>query len=208
MKLMITILMLAFCATGAMAQQTLTYGWEDGVATTLGTFGNVGEQVNVNDFSHTGDHSLYLTEDPIASTPQAFVAWIAGLQQGDEVTVSFWAYDDTPSAAPSSRIWASYSTDDITEYVGSAGGNSTYSDGTGWSELAWTWTVDLVNDPPRTALVIQFRLYSGAEGTGLNTYWADDVTVTAPDHCQIFFPNMDPVGTEYSTFGGVKALYR
>jgi len=204
---MITILMLAFCATGAMAQQTLTYGWEDGIATTLGTFGNVGEQVNVNDFSNTGDHSLYLTEDPIGSTPQAFVGWIAGLQDGDEVTASFYAWDDTPGASPSGRIWASYSSDDITDYQGSAGGNGDYSDGTGWSELAWTWTFD-GSDPDRTALVIQLRMYSGADGSGENTYWVDDVTITAPDHCQIFFPNQEPVGTEYSSFGGVKALYR
>jgi len=91
--------------------------------------------------------------------------------------------------------------------VGSTGGNDAYSDGTGWSELAWTWTVDLVNDSPRIALVIQVRLYSGAAAPE-NIYWVDDVTVTAPDHCQIFFPNQDPVGTEFSTFGGVKALYR
>lgn len=207
MKLMITILMLAFCATGAMAQQTLTYGWEDGVATTLGIYGDVDEQINVNDFSHTGDHSLYLTEtDTGTGTPQAFVAWIAGLQDGDEVTVSFWAYDVTPDASPGTRIWASYSSDDINDYQGSAGGNGDYSAGTGWSELAWTWTVDLASDPDRTALVIQARLY-GADPS-VDEYWIDDVTVTAPDHCQIFFPNQDPVGTEFSSFGGVKALYR
>ncbi len=206
MKLMITILMLAFCATGAMAQQTLTYGWEDGVGTALGTYGAVGETTNVNDFSHTGDHSLYMTEDPLSSTPQVFVAWIAELQHGDEVTVSFWTYDDTPDASPSSRIWGHYTSNDVNDYQGSASGGLDYSSGIGWEELTFTWVIDLLGDPDRTALCVEFRLYS-AEGLQ-GPYYCDDVTVTAPDHAQIFFANDEPVGTEYSSFGGVKALYR
>lgn len=206
MKLMITILMLAFCATGAMAQQTQTYGWEDGIATTLGVFGAIGMEANVNDFSHTGDHSLYLTEDPLDSTPQAFVAWIAELQHGDVVTVSFWTYDATPDASPSSRIWGHYTSNDITDYQGSASGNGDYSTGIGWEEQSFTWTVDLASDPDRTALCVEYRLYSAIDAQG--PYYCDDVTVTAPDQALIFFPNMDPVGTEYSSFGGVKALYR
>ena len=208
MKLMITILILAFCATGALAQtQTLTYGWEDGVATHLGTYGNVGETINVGDFAHTGTHSLYMTEDPIGSTPQVFVAWIAALQDGDEVTVSFWSYDDTPDASPSSRIWAHYTSYDILDYQGSAGGNEVYSDGTGWVEQSFTWTVDLATNPDRVALCIEFRMYSS--DPPLNIYWCDDVTVTAPDEAQIFFADDDPVvANDETTFGGVKALYR
>ena len=207
MKLMITILMLAFCATGALAQQTLTYGWEDGVATHLGTFGNVGEAINVDNFAHTGTHSLYMTEDPIDGTPQVFVAWIAALQHGDEVTVSFWSFDDTPDASPSSRIWAHYTSNAILDYQGSAGGNGDYTPGTGWSEQSFTWTVDLLGDPDRTALCIEFRLYSAVGLPG--PYYCDDVTVTAPEEAQIFFADDDPVVANVeTTFGGVKALYR
>jgi hypothetical protein len=208
---MMTVLMLAVCATGAWAQQTETFGWEDGVSTALGTFGNVGELVNVNDFAYTGNHSLYMTENPIDGTPQVFVAWIVGLLDGDEVTVSYWTYDDTPGASPSSRIWGHYTDNDINSYLGSASGNGTYSAGTGWEEQGWTWTADIASNPDRTALCVEFRMYSSA-GTppdpDLNYYWCDDVTVTAPDHCLIFLPDEDPVSTEDTTFGSVKALFR
>jgi len=207
MKLMITVLMLAVCATGAMAQQTASYGWEDGVGTHLGTYGNVGITENVNDFSHTGNNSLYMTEDPIGSTPQVFLAWVHGVQTGDEVTVSWYSYDDTPSASPSSRVWGHYTSDDITSYEGSASGSLDYTTGIGWEEQTHTFVCDLV-DPDATALCIEFRLYSGAVGE--DYYWVDDITVTAPDGTTIFLPNQDPVpnSDSVSTMDAVKALYR
>jgi len=215
MKLMITVLMLTVCATGAMAQISASYGWEDGIGTALGTYGNVGELVNVNDFSHTGSHSLYMTEDPLSSTPQVFLAWVHGVQTGDEVTVSWWSYDDTPGAVspdyyPRSRVWGHYSSDDITTYEGSASGGADYTTGIGWEEQTHTFVCDLV-DPDATALVIEFRLYSGTSALGdpLNYFWADDITVTAPEGTTIFLPNQEPVGTtETTTMDGVKALYR
>lgn len=208
MKLMITVLMLAVCATGAMAQQTQSYGWEDGVGTHLGTYGNVGITENVSDFAYSGSHSLYMTEDPIGSTPQVFLAWVHGVQDGDEVTVSWYSYDDTPGGSPSSRVWGHYTSDDITTYEGSAGGNDAYTTGIGWELQSHTFVVALV-DPDATALCIEFRLYSGAVDSGLDYYWVDDISVTAPDHAQIFLPNEEPVSTEtISTMDGVKALYR
>jgi len=205
---MITILMLAFFATGAMAVQTESYGWEDGVGTHLGTYGNVGDAINVNDFSHTGDHCLYATEDPNGGTPQIYVAWIANLQDGDVVDASFWTYDDTPGGNPSARISAHYTSDDINDYQGAAGYSPTYPAGTGWEEMPYSWTCDFVSDPDRTALCIEFRLYSPTEDPPSGPFYCDDVTVTAPDHALIFFPDEDPVATEFSSFGSVKALYR
>ena len=208
MKLMITLLLLVVCATGAWAQQTDTFGWEDGISTHLGFFGNLGPHANVNDFSHTGTHSLWMTEDPLGDTPQIYVAWVYGLLDGDEVTVSFWSWDDTPDAAvyPRTRIWGHYSSNDITDYQGSAGGNADYTTGIGWEEQGYTWTVDLASDPDRTALVVEFRLYSAIDAVG--PYYCDDITVTAPDHARIIFPDDEPVGTEESSFGSLKALYR
>lgn len=208
MKLMITFLMLAVCATGAWAQQTETFGWEDGVSTHLGFFGNLGVAENVDTMSHTGDRSLYMTEDPVDGTPQIYVAWIYGLLEGDEVTASFWSYDDTPDDPfyPRTRIWAHYSSNDIEDYQGSASGNDAYTTGIGWEEQSHTWTIDLLSNPDRTALVVEFRLYS-AEGLA-GPYYCDDITVTAPDHAVIVLANEEPVGTVDSSFGSVKALFR
>ncbi len=200
-----TVLALAAAAGLAPAQQTQTYGWEDGGFTSLGTYGNVGVQEVVTDVVHSGTYALHMTEDPVGGTPQVFLAWVGGLQDGDQITCSFWTYDDTPGASPSSRIWGHYTTsDDITNYTGSAGGNDTYSAGNGWEEQSFTWTFD-GSDPDHQAFVLEFRMYSS---TGAVDYWVDDVTVTAPEYAQIIFPNMNPVTAEAGTWSGVKALYR
>ena len=96
MKLMTAILMVAFVATGAMAQQTLTYGWEDGIGTVLSVYGNVGETINDGGFANTGSHSLYCNEDPEGGTPEVYLAVVTNLNFGDQVTASFFGYDDTP----------------------------------------------------------------------------------------------------------------
>lgn len=201
----LTILALAtLCATGALAQQTLSYGWEDGYSTAFGFDGNVGGMANVIDVVHTGTNALYGYEEPLGGTPQMFVAWIDGLHDGDVVTASFWAYDDSPGVAPSARIWAHYTGDHFLTYSGSAGGNDTYSAGTGWEELAWTWTYD-GSDPTHEGLMIEFRMYSAA---GAVDYWCDDVTITAPEHARIWFPNQNPVPNEVESWGCVKSLFR
>ncbi len=79
---------------------------------------------------------------------------------GDEVTASFNGWDSTPDASPSMRIWGHWAAnDDITSYAGSAGGNNTYTDGSGWNEVSHTWTVPDPQDD-EFALVIEARLYS------------------------------------------------
>ena len=72
----------------ASAVQTVNYGWE-GTETILGMYPENGVIAQIaTDPVHGGSQSLYL-ERVAESTPQAFVAWIVGLSDGDEVTGSF-----------------------------------------------------------------------------------------------------------------------
>ncbi|MBC8422809.1 hypothetical protein H8E07_01680 [bacterium] len=203
MRLLTIAVLVAATATGALAQQTLSFGWEDGISTVFGTDGNVGGTANVTDVFHTGNNALYGYEDPAGGTPQMWIAWISGLQNGDLVTASFWTYD-TAAGNPSSRIWGHYTDNGHLNYTGSAGGNETYSAGTGWEQLSWTWTFD-GTDPDHLGLMIEFRMYSAVAGDG---YWCDDLSVTAPDHATVWFPNQNPVAEEDTSWGGVKNLFR
>ena len=202
------VLALTLVAGSALAVQVANYGWEDGVSTDLGIYGNVGLHMNVDDFAHTGTHSLYLTEDPIGSTPQVYLAWIAGLNVGDQVTVSWYSYDDTPTTYPQSRMWGHYTSNDIDFYAGTASGNDVYTAGTGWEQQSWTFTFGVDGSPgvDATALCIEFRLYSGTVGE--DYYWVDDLEVTAPDNALIFLPDEIPLADEELTWGDVKSLYR
>ena len=171
--------------SASVSAQTVTYGWEDG-ATTLGNYGDI-EAYNVGEGSpvHSGDRSLKLVDQAESGTPQAFVALITDLNDGDTVDASFWRYDDTAGAAPSARIWAHYITDidDIDSYGGSASGNYAYGDGLGWDEAMHSWTFDS-DGGERVGLVIEVRTYSKPG----DTVWIDDLTVTAGDHATIITP--------------------
>ncbi|MBU1073597.1 hypothetical protein KKG45_10150 [bacterium] len=204
MKLLTIAALIAAMATGAVAQHTRSFGWEDGYSTVFGTDGNVGGVANVTDVVHTGASALFGYEDPLGGTPQMYVAWISDLQNGDVVTASFWTYDTSAGVSPSSRIWGHYTDNDHLNYTGSAGGSGTYSAGTGWEQLTWTWTFD-GTDPNHLGLMVEFRMYSVAVEDG---YWCDDVIVTAPDHAGIWFPNQNPVVGENANWGGVKSLYK
>lgn len=156
-----------------------SYGWEDG-GTILGSFGGMNAQNYLTGdpgFVYSGTHSLFIYEDPIGGTPQAYVAWITGLQDGDVIDGSFWAWDDTPSANPSVRIWGHYgvAADGIDSYAGSASGNSTYSGTEVWSNLAYSWTFDSLGGT-RDALIIEVRMYAGDLST--NFAYIDDIAVT------------------------------
>ena len=203
MKLMTAILMVAFIATGAMAQQTYTYGWEDGVSTVLSTYGNVDEVIN-DTFAHTGSHALYATESPADGTPELYLALVTNLSDGDEISASFFGYDDTEGASPSLRIWGGYcDASSIDNYTGSASGNYTYTAGTGWEEISYTWTFD--GSEGHDAFIVKARMYSAADG---DEYWVDDLSVTVPDGAIVYFPGEAPVSSEDTSFGAVKALYR
>ena len=83
MRLLLIAGMTLALATGAYAL-TDSYGWEDGVGTILGSYLGV-VATNVTSPVHTGGHSLQTTESPLSGTPQAYLAWIWGLQDGDVV---------------------------------------------------------------------------------------------------------------------------
>lgn len=195
-KTLIGAALVACCGSASAA--TVSYGWEDGTTTPiLGSFGNVGSANVVSGgadgrpAAYEGSFMLEVTESPASGTPQAYVAWVTGLNDGDTVTASFWGYDTTPGASPSLRIWGHYATSsellagNSASFAGSAGGNSTYTDGLGWSQVSHTWTVSGAD-----ALVIEARLYSVADG---DTYWIDALSVTAPNGAVIATPAPVPV---------------
>ena len=179
MKLKLTMVAAVFsCAAYASAgMYSGSYDWEDG-GTILGTYGNLGYAANVLDPLGGGSNVLEIHEDPIGSTPQAFVAWITGLTDGDEITGSFWGLGDGVTDAKT-RIWGHYTTagGDIDAYDGSAGGNSTYS-GADWTFLEKTWTFN-GDGGNHGGLVIEARLYSYSGGSG--TAWIDNLNISVND---------------------------
>jgi hypothetical protein len=196
----LTVMALAtlFIAASASAA-TVEYGWEDG-GVILGSYGDIdASSVTTPDPVHGGSHSLYLLDQAASGTPQAYIAWVKGLSDGDEVTASFWRYDDTPGASPSCRIWGHWNDEplDVMGFAGSAGGNNDYGLGEGWGETSWTWTVA----DGHTGLVIEVRTYSNPG----DFVWVDDLTVTSPGGSEIVVPLVTPVAE--STWSAIKALY-
>ena len=198
MKTVLTILVIFTFAQIASADQTANYGWE-GTETILGMYPEFGVIALIDtDPVHGGSQSLYL-ERVAESTPQAYVAWITGLSDGDEVTGSFWRYDTTPGTAPSCRIWAHWNDDpeDVNGHNGSAGGNSDYGEGLGWDETSYTWTVA----EGHTGIVIEARIYSDPG----DIVWIDDMTIIAPDGATIYTPGT--VSLESGTWADIKAAF-
>jgi len=194
-------------AVPVLADQNAACGWEDG-GDILSLFGNVGSYGNTGapDPVNSGLRSLTAVESPLGGTPQLYVAYIEGLTDGDEITACFYGYDDTPDASPSMRIWAHYAqSGDVDSYAGSASGNFTYTDGTGWSQVCHTWVFDSDTNT-RDALVVEARMYSIADG---DTYFVDDLTVDiTSDTATITTPCPGPVSVDESTWGQTKAQYR
>ncbi len=200
MKTLLTIIAVVAFAGLANAQTQACYGWEDG-ATALGEYGIVtysNDGTNVSE----GSSALMIAETG-AGTGQIYVAWICGLNEGDQVTASFDVYDMTAgSLYTSTRIWGHTTlADDINNYVASASGNSTYSDGLGWNNLSWTWTVT-----GATCLCVEARPY-GASPYDQAPNWIDNICITAPEYATITFPG-GTVANEDETWSGVKAMFR
>ena len=172
-----------FSTSSALAAATFTCGWENGESTILGNYNDV-SATNVADPDpvHEGTRSLKLVDGTASETAQAYIAWITGLQDGDTVTASYWAYDTTPSGSPSTRIWAHFNDDpeDVAGYNGSASGNSAYPAGDGWSELTYDWIIA----DGHTGLIIEARTYSVLG----DTVWIDDLSVTIPSHASVVLP--------------------
>ena len=161
---------------------TETYSWENG-GTILGSYGNLVDAENVGPTDgiapHDGDYMLTVSESPIDGTPQAFVAWVTDISNGDEITACFYGYDTTAGTSPSMRIWGSWSAnDDINSYAGSADGNEEYTDGTGWDQVCHTFSTSQENWEDGEALVIQVRLYSSSSGPDPTQYFIDMLEVT------------------------------
>lgn len=183
MKRFLLVLAAVFLMVGSAQAATVTYGWEDG-KDILGSYGNITAE-NGSQYVRSGSQSLTLI-DQGSGTPQAYVGWVTGIDEGDKVTASFWVYDETPQGDyPKGRIWGHYSANgDINDYSGSASGNYDYSE-QGWTllEMTWIFTVDNGDNETNDGLVIEARTYGG---TG-DTIWVDDITITAPDHATINF---------------------
>jgi hypothetical protein len=201
MKTLTCALALAM-ASAVFADVTETCGWE-GTGTVLALYGTGTPPMNVALVSspvHGGSQSLELEDNSPTSTPQAYIAWIVGLQDGDVVSASFWRYDDTPSGSPSCRIWAHWNDDpgDVMGYNGSAGGNSDYGPGTGWDQTSYDWTVV----DGHTGLVIECRTYSEIG----DTVWIDDLSITSPDGTTIYTPDTY-TALQSSTWAEIKSSW-
>jgi hypothetical protein len=229
-KLLLIAFALCFVATAAYADYTVSYGWEDGVGTHLGVYGNVAYAYNVTgmvvgqactlDVDNTcpgafeGDRYLQVAESPHYSTPQVYLACITGLVEGDSVIASYYGYDNTPGGSPSLRIWGHYSDavqcpDCPGNYTGSASGEAAYTAGTGWDMMSYVFYFTSTGDD--YGLVIEGRLYSSPSTMDPCTtdYFMDLVTVTVPDYAHVLFPDYGGVSaTERTEWGGIKALYR
>jgi hypothetical protein len=182
---------------------TYQYGWEDG-GTVLGMSPAASiVATNVTTTVHGGEHSLQLVRTSTA-TPQAYVAWIRGLQDGDVIDASFWRYDVTPAVSPSCRIWGHWNDNpnDVMGTNGSAGGTDDYGPGTGWDMTTKTWTVT----GGHTGLIIEVRVY-GTE-VGANTVWVDDLTVTVPSHATVTTPTPEPATLSLLGLGFAALLRR
>jgi len=198
MKSLLVVSLLFAAWQVAAASVTETFGWE-GTQTILGSYGDIIATI-VTDPVHGGSQSLMLEDAAASGTPQAYVAWITGLSDGDIVTASFWRYDVTPAASPSCRIWAHWNDDpaDVYGHNGSAGGQDDYGPGTGWDLAEYTWTVI----DGHTGLVIEARTYSEAG----DIVWIDDMTITAPDGTSITTPG-DLQALSADTWAAIKATF-
>lgn len=229
-KLLMVVAIVCLAAVPAYAVKTVSFSWEDGVSTVLGTgliapvnITNVtGPQTGLCGDCAGGSYScpgaydgvryLHLQESPHTGTPEAWIACITGLQNGDVVTGSFYGYDITASpASPSLRIWGHYGSavtcpDCPGTYVGSAGGPSTYTAGGGWAISQYTWTVAFPTNA--YSLVLHARLYSSpTTGAYTTDYWVDYVSVTIPDYASVRFADFGPSAVDNTTWGAIKALF-
>ena len=191
----------------ALAQNTDSCSWESSPLMILGSFGNVANPAIVGDPVYDGVEALQAQESPNGSTPQVYVAWIKGLTDGDEVTASFWAYDETDGTNPGSRIWGHYTTSgDIDDYQGSASGNLTYSGEFLWTQLSHTWVFDSAVGT-RDALVVEWRLYSPTGEEPLFEIDLLEVSTTSAT-AEIITPCDDPaVPNDENSWGSLKANF-
>ena len=160
--------------------QVVSYDWEDS-GVHLGMSGNLKYAVNVGAENsvtpNKGTSMLKLTGATISgNAPEAYLAWITGLTDGDQVTVSYWVIGlNTDGSKPAGRIWGGYtnSAQISSDENGSAGGINAYGgDDAVWEQLNKTWTVS----SGKVALNVKVRLYDDAAGN--ETIYVDNMQIT------------------------------
>lgn len=185
----ILIIGLMVAPGSVLGDQTVSnYGWEDNPdPVILGNYLTVTATV-VTDEYYEDTHSLELIDGGDTGTAQAYVAWITGLEEGDQVTANFYAMKNT-NGGDGVRIWGHYTSNPalIGSYHGSAGGNDSYSGDT-WTFLEQVWTFNS-DGGAHDGIVVEARTYSVAGDGG----WVDTMSITAPDHATIYYPgHFDP----------------
>ena len=152
-------------------------GWEDTSADAV--FGTSG---NVSDFGYTsapdpvydGNHSMFMTEDPLSSTPNAVVAWVSGIEAGDQITATMWFRGmDVGGSTAKARLWGGYyNATDTNTYDSSAGGAGGYAgENETWESMTHTWTVD----DSTSIFGLQVRIYAYGDN---NMIWGDNLEIS------------------------------
>ena len=153
-------------------------GWENTSAdAAFGTTGNVGDfgYTSAPDPVYAGNHSMFMTEDPLSSTPNAVVAWVSGIEAGDEITATMWfrGMDSVGSNTAKARLWGGYyDATDTSEHAGSAGGPSGFAgNNETWESMTHTWTVDGTT----SIFGLEVRIYAYGDN---NMIWGDNLEIS------------------------------
>ena len=152
-------------------------GWEDTSGDAVfGTFGNVSDfgYSSAPDPVYDGNHSMFMTEDPLSSTPNAVVAWVSGIEAGDQITATMWFRGmDVGGSTAKARLWGGYyDATDTTTYDSSAGGAGGYAgENATWESMTYTWTVD----DSTSIFGLQVRIYSYGDN---NMIWGDNLEIS------------------------------
>jgi len=204
MKNTLIFTLILLVAAGSQAAVSWSYDWDDGVGTALGTFGNVGSYENSSEQAQSGSYSLKAIEDPIGGTPQLYIWWITGLQDGDTVFASVYGYAPNTNTYARQRIWGHYTTvgGDASSYGGSASGNETYTSdiGLGWQQVTNTFIFDS-NSGANDGLTIEARCYSSDAGPTYYTHYFDTTAITVSRDLVTIYRADGSVITEPAFFG-------
>ncbi len=218
-KLMLSLATIGLLALPALAA-TYTYSWDATEADFLGSFNGemtAAYSLAANHPDGEGGGGLVLTRQTPSSNGVArgFLAAVWNLQEGDEVTFSYWRYDPM-SNWPDMRLWAHYN-DALVEAQDARGqymqaldgecyGNNDFGVENGWEQFSHTWTIEAGH----TGLVVDAVMY-GDFGAQL---YVDDISITVPDHASVRLPHayfasgFDPVPVQQDTWSSVKAIFQ